>query len=548
MAGKRRSSLISNGILLGASIVVTALLFGTLEGVLRLAGLGEPDASRTSRLKYQQIYFPTLIPDARPDGTEVLRTDDKRLPFQEILREKPANGYRVFTFGGSATAGLGYAPTVSFAHHLRQMLEAALPESHVEVVNLGIVALASKQVALLVDEAATHFDADALVVYSGNNEFLEIHAQKYADAHATPISRARELLAETHLYRFVNQAIRGGPDTPSLAEQDFSQEDLRLTQAAIIEDVKMEPAEIDAVVDRYAANIAAMQTSAEANDVPLLLMTVASNWEWRGRSDLPESWIDDLLGSVAPATPERLLEARRRVSEELEKAPANERYEWLYKRAELSAQLGDWGAARADYRAHMNEDPHLRRALDRMGDRVVAVAKAGAARAIDITAEFSQTTPNGIVGFEEFYDYVHFTPRGATRAGVLVFEALRDAGWLPEETDFAPQAYLQGEAARIAASGADAFGLDAWLGIGFDSANLSDRDLWKYDRMVKDLDQRLEANPQDLDALVYRGNAHYFEVDGHERAAALYERARDLAPENADIAENLDRVRSEARP
>ena len=47
---------------------------------------------------------------------------------------------------------------------------------------------------------------------------------------------------------------------------------------------------------------------------------------------------------------------------------------------------------------------------------------------------------------------------------------------------------------------------------------------------------------------MYRGNAHYFEVDGHERAAALYERARDLAPENADIAENLDRVRSEARP
>ena len=159
MAGKRSSSLISNGILLGASIVVTALLFGTLEGVLRLAGLGEPDASRTSRLKYQQIYFPTLIPDARPDGTEVLRTDDKRLPFQEILREKPANGYRVFTFGGSATAGLGYAPTVSFAHHLRQMLEAALPESHVEVVNLGIVALDTVLVRLLLPVPPLAFEA-----------------------------------------------------------------------------------------------------------------------------------------------------------------------------------------------------------------------------------------------------------------------------------------------------------------------------------------------------------------------------------------------------
>ena len=37
-------------------------------------------------------------------------TVDSRLPYQSILRDKAPGSLRVFTFGGSATAGLGYSP------------------------------------------------------------------------------------------------------------------------------------------------------------------------------------------------------------------------------------------------------------------------------------------------------------------------------------------------------------------------------------------------------------------------------------------------------
>ncbi len=537
-----------NGLLAVASILVTLLFFGILEGVLHLAGLGEPDASGASRLKYQQVYLPTLVPGVRRDGAAVLRTDDRRLPFQEVLQEKPANGFRVFVFGGSAAAGLGHSPNVTFARHLERMLGAAFPDRRVEVINLGIVALASKQVALLAAEAARDYAPDALIVYSGNNEFLEPHAEKYAEARANVLTRAKDLLRETHVFRFANRALREEPEVPSLAGHNLSPDDLRLTQARIIEDVTMTPKEIDAVIDRYAANLQEIQAVAQEESVPLVLMTVASNWKWRGRSDLPDGWMDALLGDEAEETSNRLSEARLRVNQELADAAPNERYEWLHKRAKIAEAEEDWEAARENYRASMNEDPHLRRALDRMGRKVIEVADRGSAIPLDTVARLAARADHGIVGFDEFYDYVHFTPRGAVLAGAIVFDGLRESGVLPESTDFDTAEYVRDAFARMDAGGPDAFRLDEWAGIGGDPGDPRSRDLWKYDRAIQEMDARLEANPFDLEALVYRGNASYFEVDGRDDAEAYYLRALAVDPENEDIRSNLERLRFEARP
>ena len=143
-------------LLIGLSAFIAVLVLAALEGGLRLVGLGQKDPLR-SQLKYQQLYLPVLRPDQRADGTAILRPIDPRIPYQEVLREKPANSLRVFTFGGSATAGLGYSPNVTFARHLRGMLEEAYPGRAVEVINLGIVAIASRQVKQLVGDVVRHY-------------------------------------------------------------------------------------------------------------------------------------------------------------------------------------------------------------------------------------------------------------------------------------------------------------------------------------------------------------------------------------------------------
>lgn len=539
-----RHSRAANLLLAGGSLLITLLLLAALEGALRLTGVGTPDAARASRLKYQQIYLPILEPAERPDGTRILRTADSRLPYQSILAEKPANGLRVFTFGGSATAGLGFSPNVTFARHLQRMLEQAYPGRYVEVVNLGIVALAASQVQVLVEAVCRNYAPDAAIVYSGNNEFLEIHAEKYAASQGNVFSALSDRLFQTNLYRLLDRAIHGGPATPSLADRNFTREDLGMTEAALIRDIEMQPEEIQAIIDRYEASMEGIAAAARTTGTPLVLMTVASNWKWRGREDLPADWLDALV-PAGGSKPARYREAIAILTQQLETSPADEQSDLLFRRAVAAEALGDFTAARADYRAAMNADPHLRRALDAQADRVRRVAGRHDIPLVDVVEVLSAESAHGIVGFDVFYDYVHFTPRGVVLVAAAVLRTLIASGILPEPAAFEVDDYVRERLAWQAALVTDPLAIGDWLGFGFDRAGIQDRDLWKYDKFVKGLDARIAADATDVDALVYRGNAHAFRLDGAEQAARDYQAALAVAGDNAVIRANLGALQAE---
>ena len=218
-----------NALLAIASVVLTVALLGLVEVALRVSGLGAADASR---LKYQQVFLPVLVPGQRADGTAILRPADARLPYQSILREKPPGTIRIFTFGESAVAGLGYSPNVTFARDLDRLLRAAYPDLHFEVVNLGIVALSSREVRQLVEDVLAHYEPDIVIIYTGNNEFLEMHAEKYARAHAGALARVAGAVRDTHAYRLIDRLVSRPPRASSIAMQDLANDDLRLSEAA----------------------------------------------------------------------------------------------------------------------------------------------------------------------------------------------------------------------------------------------------------------------------------------------------------------------------
>ena len=234
-----RSDLRANLLLVAGSTLVALLILAAIEGALRLTGVGEPAASRTSQLKYQQLVLPSLVEGERGDGTRVWAPADGRVPYQWIRREKPEDGLRVFAFGGSATAGLGYSPNVAYPRILARMLEAAYPGRPIEVMNLGIVALSSTQVRVLVQDVCERYAPDILIVYSGNNEFLEIHARRYFEKHASTLTRSLDFARRSNLFRLIDRAVRGTPQNPSLADQDLSRDTLRLTQRQIIQDIEL---------------------------------------------------------------------------------------------------------------------------------------------------------------------------------------------------------------------------------------------------------------------------------------------------------------------
>jgi tetratricopeptide (TPR) repeat protein len=90
--------------------------------------------------------------------------------YDAFLKEKPANGFRVFVLGGSTAAGYPYLYNGAFSRMLADRLRDALPERTVEVVNVAMPAVNSYTLLDLTDEILD-YEPDLLLVYAGHNEF-----------------------------------------------------------------------------------------------------------------------------------------------------------------------------------------------------------------------------------------------------------------------------------------------------------------------------------------------------------------------------------------
>lgn len=531
-------------LLLLATVAVAVGLLLLVELGLRSAGVGGFDPARDSRLRYQQIFPPTFRPARLADGREVLATADPRLAFQWIEPRKRADALRVLVFGESAIAGLGFSPNVTLVRELELQLRAACPDRALEIVNLGIVALPSKQVRRLVEEAVARYAPDAVVVYCGNNEFLEIHAEKYADHIASGGQKLLRTLSRSHVYG-VLRGLSKPSAVPNVSTAEVAGNDERVSEARMIEHVEVTSDERTELVARHAANLRAMGEACAAAKVPCVIAAVAVNWEWLGRTDPPAAWIDAYTGNAAGE--EGLRHALDALRVELASAPERQRYLTHWRLGEVHRRLAQWPEAVAQYRASLAVDPHLRRCREDMNEGALAAARASGAVFLDTPRELAQLDPHGLVGFGDFYDYVHFTPRGAARSAWLVYRELARSGLFTPRPEHDARAFLAAREAGFDVLERDGTAVGEFLGIGGSRARIADRDLWKYEAFLKELDQRIATDPRDFDALVARGNARFFQRDGFAGAQADYEAALAVRDDPL-VRDNLARLRGDRRP
>lgn len=87
-----------------------------------------------------------------------------------FLKKKPENTYRVFAMGGSSAAGYPYGFNGTYSRIVKDVLQDAMPDTNVEVINVGISAISSYTLYDQVDEILDQ-DPDAILIYAGHNEF-----------------------------------------------------------------------------------------------------------------------------------------------------------------------------------------------------------------------------------------------------------------------------------------------------------------------------------------------------------------------------------------
>lgn len=160
-APPRRASRLRRLVLAPLPLLV---LLGLSELVLALFGLAPRDSLSRGfdpRARY-------LLPDPAVPGGHVTRIYVGEAGRSEFAIPPKGARDRVLLMGGSNTR---YFPE----RYLERVLGEGAPPGHpgFEVINLGREGYGSERVAILLDQALEELDPDAVVIYSGHNEFIE---------------------------------------------------------------------------------------------------------------------------------------------------------------------------------------------------------------------------------------------------------------------------------------------------------------------------------------------------------------------------------------
>lgn len=339
---------------------------------------------------------------------------------------KPAGRLRVFTAGGSASAGWPHPPGETYPALLQRALRRVTDS---EVIDVSAHAWAAYRVRWIVEEALA-FEPDAVVVYSGNNEFLE--RRRYLP-HALP--DALERLALVGWLRRLLIPLLSPANALTAERRDYVAQEVwsKIRRESL--ELRADPAQYDALVEHYAASLEGMARAAGARGVPMVLVTVPVNLrDWkpnasvRGSAGAERERAESALrrGRVA------LLDGDAEAAEQaLREAAAldpghAETHFWLGRALEAREA---WPEAAAQFRRAADLDHNPFRATSRLDDALRAIAERYPhVWLADASAAFAAASAPRAPGFDLFLDYVHPTREGNRLVARTVFEALGRSG------------------------------------------------------------------------------------------------------------------------
>ncbi len=273
---KKRTSFILITIFL---IPILALLF--FEFILLITGTETTYQSQDPFLGFESVV--PLFEKVQENEREVYQTRQSKLEwfnYQEFLAQKPANGYRAFCFGGSTTFGRPYVYKTSFSNWLQALLQDLMPQTYIEVVNVGGVSYASYRIVNLMQEM-TQYQPDLFIVYSGHNEFLE--NRTYEDILETPesVMKVRKVLNNLRTYSLIRRkwlALKEG-DVQSAHKKFEMKGEVTpiLDQSMGLDRYDRDLFQREAVLGHFSTNIQRMIEIARNNNIEIIFVVPPSN-------------------------------------------------------------------------------------------------------------------------------------------------------------------------------------------------------------------------------------------------------------------------------
>ena len=365
---------------------------------------------------------------------------------QSFAIDKAPGVLRVFVLGGSAAYGYPLTEEFGFTGYLRRALSGALPGGY-EIVNVAGMSYGSHRVLDILEEVLT-YDPDLVVVYSGNNEYIEHNVLPPPRERTSAMSRVRDVVRHLSSYRLLRLGIQRA--APGVLAGPVGEDITDLRARPVSRGRAERSVENDReILANYRHNLQAMASMLERKKVAAVFCTIPVNLS---------GWPPDR--SPLPALPATVFREWETALRNAEKALLNEDgpVSLAMSRAALAlssdhaytayiaaqAELLAGGRLRALelFRLARDLDPRVLRALSPFNAVVRGLAGVEVAVA-DLETAFERRSPGGLPGEDLFVDYVHLTRDGhrITAEELLPFVAtagvspgvLADAAHLIEE-------------------------------------------------------------------------------------------------------------------
>lgn len=434
------------------ALVAVLLVLGAVELVLWIAGV---PTLLDERDPFRGFSRSVRVFQGLPGGERMAtppRAVRQSFNYQEFLREKPANGFRIFTLGGSSAYGFPWGAGQAFTHLVGEALQATFPERRIEAVNAAAMSYASHRLRVLLHELV-EYQPDLIVVYSGHNEFVETRFYRELLGRRESLDAFHGLLYRWRLYsamtRLIEGARAGREETLADGKQRGLGEILGLDVAREAT-IRRGAEEKTQAAAAFEENIRALVDLAREAGSEIILCTVPANVRgWKP----DESYFAESLSPAARKEIEEELALAETAIERGEAAEVLPRLEAARQRAPGHAgirfllgrcyeALERWEEAHAAYGQARDLDGQPARVLSEFNEILRTVARETGVPLLDAERIFEASSPHGLVGFNLIEDYVHPNREGHRLIarelyGLILELGLVDGRPIAEETEIA---------------------------------------------------------------------------------------------------------------
>ncbi|MCA9052880.1 MAG: hypothetical protein KDA75_03540 [Planctomycetaceae bacterium] len=395
------------------TVLLVLGLIALLEAVLRLAGVGD-----TYELVSPVTETSTILPFRLNPSIDAVYFGARDMMGPEPRRftlPKPSGTYRIIVLGASTVIGFPYAPEIAFPRQIEHLLEAQDPDTDVEVLNAGITAINSFEIADLAGYCAAA-EPDLVVIHAGHNEFF---------GPGGPASTVLPLPPQLVDAMFSVRRSRLGQMIGALVPASNAPLADPLQTFPRLTDIRQSDSEFAQAAQNYRHNLTVAVGTLRSDGIPVVLTTVASNL--RDQPPIRNVW----PRSLTSGQQQLVLAALRLADDAAAKGDLAEALHQIaaveallratdvpivqYRKGEYLFAQGDVLAARTAFERSRDLDGCRFRAPSEFGEIVRQLAGESETREItllDLERVVADASERGIPGHDLFLEHVHYNLAG----------------------------------------------------------------------------------------------------------------------------------------